>query len=41
MALFASAKIATPADVAVAMALGADAVGVARGFLMALGGFGQ
>ena len=37
MALFASAKIATPADVAVAMALGADAVGVARGFLMALG----
>jgi glutamate synthase domain-containing protein 2 len=37
MALFASAKIATPADVAVAMALGADAVGVARGFLIALG----
>ena len=37
IALFASAKIATPADVAVAMALGADAVGVARGFLMALG----
>jgi glutamate synthase domain-containing protein 2 len=37
LALFASGKIATPADVAVAMALGADAVGVARGFMLALG----
>ena len=37
VALFASGKIATPADVAVAMALGADAVGVGRGFLLALG----
>jgi glutamate synthase domain-containing protein 2 len=35
--LFASGKIATPADVAVAMALGADAVGIARGFLLSLG----
>jgi glutamate synthase domain-containing protein 2 len=37
LALFASGKIATPADVAVAMALGADVVGIARGFLLALG----
>lgn len=37
LAVFASGKIATPADVAVAMALGADAVGVARGFLLSLG----
>jgi glutamate synthase domain-containing protein 2 len=35
--LFASGKIATPADVATAMALGADAVGIARGFLLAVG----
>lgn len=35
--VFASGKIATPADVALAMALGADAVGIARGFLLALG----
>ena len=37
VSLFASGKIATPADVAVAMALGADAVGIARGFLLSLG----
>lgn len=37
LALFASGKIATPADVAVAMALGADVVGIARGFLFAIG----
>jgi len=37
LALFASGKIATPADVAVAMALGADVVGIARGFLLSLG----
>ena len=37
VALFASGKIATPADVAVALALGADAVGIARGFLLSLG----
>ena len=37
LALFASGKIATPADVAVAMAMGADAVGIARGFLLSLG----
>ena len=37
LALFASGKIATPADVAVAMALGADVVGISRGFLLALG----
>lgn len=37
LAVFASGKIATPADVAVAMALGADAVGISRGFLLALG----
>lgn len=35
--LFASGKIATPADVGVALALGADAVGIARGFLLSLG----
>ena len=35
--LFASGKIATPIDVAVAMALGADAVYMARGFMLALG----
>ena len=35
--LFASGKIATPIDIAVAMALGADSVYVARGFMLALG----
>lgn len=35
--LFASGKIATPIDIAVAMALGADAVNIARGFLLSLG----
>lgn len=35
--LFASGKIATPIDIAVAMALGADAVNIARGFMLALG----
>lgn len=35
--LFASGKIATPIDIAVAMALGAEAVYIARGFLLALG----
>ncbi len=35
--LFASGKIATPIDIAVAMALGADAVYIARGFMLALG----
>jgi glutamate synthase domain-containing protein 2 len=35
--LFASGKIATPIDIAAAMALGADAVYIARGFLLALG----
>lgn len=35
--LFASGKISTPADIAVAMALGADVVGIARGFLFSLG----
>jgi glutamate synthase domain-containing protein 2 len=35
--LFASGKIATPVDIAVAMALGADAVYIARGFMLALG----
>lgn len=35
--LFASGKVATPIDVAVAMALGADAVYMARGFMLALG----
>ena len=35
--LFASGKIATPIDVAVAMALGADATYIARGFMLSLG----
>jgi len=35
--LFASGKIATPIDIAVAMALGAEAVYIARGFLLSLG----
>ena len=35
--LFASGKLATPAEVGVALALGADAVGTARGALLALG----
>ena len=35
--LFASGQIATPIDVAVAMALGADGVNIARGFMLALG----
>lgn len=35
--LFASGKIATQADVAMVLALGADAVGIARGFLLSLG----
>ncbi len=35
--LFASGKIATPIEIAVAMALGADAVYMARGFMLALG----
>jgi len=35
--LIASGKIATPIDIAVAMALGADAVNIARGFMLALG----
>jgi len=35
--IFASGKIATPIDIAVAMALGADAVYMARGFMLALG----
>jgi glutamate synthase domain-containing protein 2 len=35
--LFASGKIATPIDIAVAMALGADAVNMARGFMLSLG----
>jgi glutamate synthase domain-containing protein 2 len=35
--LFASGKIATPIDIAVAMALGADAVYIARGFMLSLG----
>ena len=37
VSLFASGKVATPADVGVALALGADAVGIARGFLLSLG----
>lgn len=37
IALFTSGQIGTPIDVAVAMALGADAVHVARGFMFALG----
>jgi len=35
--LFASGKIATPIDIAIAMALGADTVYIARGFMLALG----
>ncbi len=35
--LFAGGKIATPVDIAVAMALGADACYCARGFMLALG----
>ncbi|HJL97747.1 MAG TPA: glutamate synthase-related protein, partial [Candidatus Poseidoniaceae archaeon] len=35
--LFSSGQIATPIDVAVAMALGADGVNIARGFLLSLG----
>jgi glutamate synthase domain-containing protein 2 len=35
--LFASGKIATTIDIAVAMALGADAVYIARGFMLSLG----
>lgn len=35
--LFASGKIATPIEIAVAMALGADAIYMARGFMLALG----
>lgn len=35
--IFASGKIATPIEVAVAMALGADAIYMARGFMLALG----
>lgn len=35
--IFASGKISTPIDVAVAMALGADAVYMARGFMLSLG----
>jgi glutamate synthase domain-containing protein 2 len=35
--LFASGKIATPVDVALAMASGADVVGISRGFLFSLG----
>lgn len=35
--LFASGKIATPIEIAVAMALGAEAVYVARGFMLSLG----
>ncbi len=35
--LFASGKISTPIDIAVAMALGADAVNIARGFMLAIG----
>ncbi|HNP18944.1 MAG TPA: FMN-binding glutamate synthase family protein [Fulvivirga sp.] len=35
--IFASGKIATPIEIAVAMALGADAVYMARGFMLALG----
>ena len=35
--IFASGKISTPIDIAVAMALGADAVYMARGFMLSLG----
>ena len=35
--LFASGKITTPIEIAVAMALGADAIYIARGFMLALG----
>jgi len=35
--LFTSGQIATPIDVVVAMALGADGVNIARGFMLALG----
>ncbi len=35
--IFASGKIATPIEIAVAMALGADAIYMARGFMLALG----
>ena len=35
--LFASGKIATPIEIAVAMALGAEAVYIARGFMLSLG----
>ena len=35
--LFASGKISTPVDIAVAMALGADCVYMARGFMLSLG----
>ncbi len=35
--IFASGKVATPIEVAVAMALGADAIYMARGFMLALG----
>ena len=35
--LFASGKLATPAEVGIALALGADAVGTARGAMLALG----
>jgi glutamate synthase domain-containing protein 2 len=35
--IIASGKISTPIDIAVAMALGADAVNIARGFMLALG----
>ncbi|MCE7995488.1 MAG: FMN-binding glutamate synthase family protein [Roseivirga sp.] len=35
--LFASGKIATPIEIAVAMALGADAIYMARGFMLSLG----
>ncbi len=35
--LFASSKILTPDDVAIALALGADMVGIARGFMMSAG----
>lgn len=37
LVLFAGGKITTPIDIAVAMALGADAVYMARGFMLALG----